>query len=575
MLRWPYGSIGTRDRLPGEPGVRDLVASAVVAMLEAVRWLASRCGQGDSGRQRKVLQHNICFRSQGATLRGYLVLPDTRDAANKPPPPVIIYSHGFSATQHMGLLDTARAMCARYGCAGLTFDHIGFGVSEGPRHQMCRWQQAVGYLDAVTYLRQAHSKHVDVDGICVWGESASSRAAMVAAATDPHIKAIIAITPPCGRDTSAWSRVGGTDLLADSDAQGGGAPSPKWSVTGNGVSQQSQIGDGHTSSESKTGSSAGARAVLASTATEPQQTAVAVGRSYGSGLVRRDVLQDANITGAGEEEKTTRQPASHREIYDLMMGQLQRMRGLTALVDDHRHGASGGAEVPPVVSELPMLVIPPEAIKQASVGSIGVRLPKLSPLSKPTSAFSQPLGNRSDGSHSLHFASFFEASSSTPDDFRPQAARASDVWMNKDRANEMSPIVDFLNAYSQHVCCAQSPPAPLPRSPSCSPSLPYHVIPSLLARMRALSHLRLFCACLSREACPSPPARGLSRSLPPKSVDSWCSVCPFLARWLPTARCPMGQPNLPHRARGARPVDGAGSRATYTRRRALRDCGRR
>ena len=103
------------------------------------------------------MQREIRFRSQGVTIRGYLLLPAGSTTGGRGPP-VLILSHGFSATQHMGLLDTARAISGRTGCAALTFDHAGFGESDGERHYFCHWTQATGYLDAVTYLRQVEAE---------------------------------------------------------------------------------------------------------------------------------------------------------------------------------------------------------------------------------------------------------------------------------------------------------------------------------------------------------------------------------------------------------------------------------
>lgn len=164
--------------------------------------LLSRCTASciPSGLLHKTSQRSIAFRSQGATLRGYLIMPHGVAETNGVLPPVILLSHGFSTTQHMGLLHTARAICERSGCAAVTFDHAGFGESDGPRLMFSYWQQTCGYLDCITYLVQHQSAVVDVERIAVWGESASSRDAVVAGAVEPRVKAILAVTPPCGRN---------------------------------------------------------------------------------------------------------------------------------------------------------------------------------------------------------------------------------------------------------------------------------------------------------------------------------------------------------------------------------------
>ena len=98
----------------------------------------SRCTCPGWLRQPQVNIRDVAFRSQGVTLRGYLMLP-VEPAADGRRPPVVVMSHGFSATQHMGLMDTARTFCQRTGCAALTFDHGGFGESDGAPHHFCMW----------------------------------------------------------------------------------------------------------------------------------------------------------------------------------------------------------------------------------------------------------------------------------------------------------------------------------------------------------------------------------------------------------------------------------------------------
>ena len=178
--------------------------------------LVSRCLLLGSSPDKSVYEAQekpIAFRSQGATLRGYLILPQNSGGIFGRPPPVIVFSHGFSTTQHMGLVDTAKAISSRTGCAAVTFDHSGFGESDGPRLRFSYWTQTCGYLDLVTYLVQNESQHVDVDRIALWGESGSSRDAIVAGAVEPRVRAIIAVTPPCGRGTIA-----GAEAPAEAEA---------------------------------------------------------------------------------------------------------------------------------------------------------------------------------------------------------------------------------------------------------------------------------------------------------------------------------------------------------------------
>ena len=134
-----------------------------------------------------VRRRRIEFRSQQAILCGYLFSAPQETTSSGTLPPVVVLTHGFSATQSMGLTRTAECICTRTGCAALTFDHKGFGESGGPRHHFCRWTQCVAYLDAVTYLVECEKHTVDVERVVLWGESASSRLVFVAGAIEPRV----------------------------------------------------------------------------------------------------------------------------------------------------------------------------------------------------------------------------------------------------------------------------------------------------------------------------------------------------------------------------------------------------
>ena len=243
----------------------------------------------------------IAFRSQGVILRGYLITPVSLPGSQKPP--VVILSHGFSATQHMGLLDTARAVCRHTGCAALTFDHGGFGESDGERHYFCMWTQATGYLDAVTYVQQAEAEHVDVARICLWGESLSSRLALVAAAVEPMVKAVILVTPPCGRRVEDWTAEPGTVLRRESDGDISGL-----------LEATLATGD-HAGRKSRD-------------------------------RVASDTSAASDISSASDVARLM----DTESVFNQMKEQLSRMRTRTARLDDLTQGHGGGAVIPPVAS---------------------------------------------------------------------------------------------------------------------------------------------------------------------------------------------------------------------------------
>ena len=255
------------------------------------------------------MQREIRFRSQGVTIRGYLLLPAGSTTGGRGPP-VLILSHGFSATQHIGLLDTARAISGRTGCAALTFDHAGFGESDGERHYFCHWTQATGYLDAVTYLRQVEAENVDVERICLWGESLSSRLALVASSVEPLIKGLILVTPPCGRRIGEWMCTTGTCALA------------------------SKAREASFSSSSGNLSAVPIRPSVSRELQHPCESEGALDRSYAD-LPTSPSPQQAD---AAEHEKT----------FSQIRMRLISMRAKTVRLDDETHGPSGGATIPGV-----------------------------------------------------------------------------------------------------------------------------------------------------------------------------------------------------------------------------------
>lgn len=80
------------------------------------------------------------------------------------------------------------------GYAVLFYDHRGCGSSGGsPRNQTDPLQQAEDLHDVVAFARSEYN--VDKDRVCVWGIGHSAGAAMIAAADDPNIKAVVLVMP--------------------------------------------------------------------------------------------------------------------------------------------------------------------------------------------------------------------------------------------------------------------------------------------------------------------------------------------------------------------------------------------
>lgn len=140
------------------------------------------------------MRSDIEFRSEGATLRGWLY--SDRVSSNRRP--AVVMAHGFSATRSMTADKYASAL-SEAGFTVLLYDHRNFGASDGePRQQINPWLQARGYRDAISYL--VTRKEVHPDGIAIWGDSLSGGVALVVAAVDKRVAALVAQVPACGPD---------------------------------------------------------------------------------------------------------------------------------------------------------------------------------------------------------------------------------------------------------------------------------------------------------------------------------------------------------------------------------------
>ena len=138
-----------------------------------------------------VTRKDVTFRSEGAVLGGWLYTP-----ASTPPWPLVIMTHGYSATRHMTTDKYAEAICAA-GLAVLLYDHRGFGASEAePRHQINTWSQARGYRDALSFASKIDG--VDRARIALWGDSLSGGVALAVCGIESGIAALVLQVPSIG-----------------------------------------------------------------------------------------------------------------------------------------------------------------------------------------------------------------------------------------------------------------------------------------------------------------------------------------------------------------------------------------
>ena len=139
------------------------------------------------------MRQDVAFESEGAELSGWLYSPDT-----SPPWPLVVMTHGTSATKQM-VLDRYAEVFEAAGLAVLLYDHHGFGASGGePRQQINPWVQSRGYRDAIDFGSTLDD--IDPSRIAVWGDSYSCGPALVVASFDDRVAALVVQCPALGAD---------------------------------------------------------------------------------------------------------------------------------------------------------------------------------------------------------------------------------------------------------------------------------------------------------------------------------------------------------------------------------------
>lgn len=134
-------------------------------------------------------RHNVAFWSEGDRLRGWFYSPKDASKAY----PAIVMAHGFSAVKEQ-YLDRYAEKFADGGFGVLVFDHGCFGESEGqPRFEVDPKRQRRGYKDAISFTQTV--ENVDPNRIGIWGTSYSGGHALVVAAEDRRVKAVVSQVP--------------------------------------------------------------------------------------------------------------------------------------------------------------------------------------------------------------------------------------------------------------------------------------------------------------------------------------------------------------------------------------------
>jgi pimeloyl-ACP methyl ester carboxylesterase len=128
------------------------------------------------------------FTSKGVRCSGDLYLP-----AGRYRPPVVVMAHSFAAERTFGLPAYAERF-AEQGLAVYLFDYRGFGDSDGePRNYVDARRHLADWRAALAHVRKLHE--VDGSRLALWGTSFSGGHAIVTAANDPHVMALVAQVP--------------------------------------------------------------------------------------------------------------------------------------------------------------------------------------------------------------------------------------------------------------------------------------------------------------------------------------------------------------------------------------------
>jgi fermentation-respiration switch protein FrsA (DUF1100 family) len=100
----------------------------------------------------------------------------------------VLLCHGFAGIKEL-LLPAHAERFQKAGFAALTFDYRGFGGSEGEPGRLVPAEQVTDIRNALRFLRSL--PEVDRDRIALWGTSFGGANAVVAAAAEPSIRAVI------------------------------------------------------------------------------------------------------------------------------------------------------------------------------------------------------------------------------------------------------------------------------------------------------------------------------------------------------------------------------------------------
>ncbi|KRA28057.1 MULTISPECIES: alpha/beta hydrolase [unclassified Nocardioides] len=137
-----------------------------------------------------MTRENIEFQGEGdVTLRGWFYPAENATA----PAPAVVMTHGMTAVKELYLDDYAEYFAAA-GLNVVVYDHRNYGESDGlPRQETDPVLQHRDIRNAISYA--STRPEVDAARIGVWGTSFAGGHALIVAAIDKRVKAVVSQVP--------------------------------------------------------------------------------------------------------------------------------------------------------------------------------------------------------------------------------------------------------------------------------------------------------------------------------------------------------------------------------------------
>ena len=130
------------------------------------------------------------FNREGVKLAGVLNLPQGTRAA---PGPAVLLCQGLSGVKHLVLPEVAAGLAGK-GFASLRFDYAGYGDSGGERGWIDPPARADDALYGFAWLRSQQA--VDSARVGVYGHSYGGPVAIILAAREPKVRAVVSVSGP-------------------------------------------------------------------------------------------------------------------------------------------------------------------------------------------------------------------------------------------------------------------------------------------------------------------------------------------------------------------------------------------